>query len=195
MKDVLTTGQVAKLCNVTIRTVIKWFENGHLEGYRIPGSRDRRFPRENVIRFMRAHGIPLGELERESRGRKRVLIVDDDEALVTLLEQYFASLGLFELDVAYNGYEAGLKTISFRPDLLMLDYHLGDTTGAEVAAAIRRNPEVADTKVLVMSGYLSDAEAEGLLDKGVDAFLRKPFDMEKARDRVLQLLGIVEGAA
>jgi excisionase family DNA binding protein len=188
MNEVLTTGQVAKLCNVTIRTVIKWFENGHLEGYRIPGSRDRRFEKTKVVAFMKAHGIPLGELERGLSTRRRILIADDDAALRTILEAYLKGLGLFDLEVAANGYEAGLKTHAFRPHLLMLDHNLGDITGSEVAESIRRDPELSDTRILVMSGFLSEADVKSVLERGVDDFLRKPFSMEDARDKIFQLL-------
>ncbi|MFN9969658.1 MAG: helix-turn-helix domain-containing protein, partial [Phycisphaerae bacterium] len=58
-KEVLTTGEVAKICNVAPRTVSKWFDSGSLKGYRIPGSRDRRIPTSELIRFMKAHNIPL----------------------------------------------------------------------------------------------------------------------------------------
>lgn len=191
MKDVLTTGQVAKLCNVTIRTVIKWFENGHLEGYRIPGSRDRRFVRDKVAQFMKDHSIPLGDLERELSSKRRVLIVDDEEAVVMMLEEYLGSLGLFEIEVARNGYEAGMKTQAFRPHLLVIDHNLGDVTGAEVATSIRQNPDLKNTRILVMSGYLSDSEARDVLQHGVDDFLRKPFELEAVRDKVFQLLGVV----
>jgi len=190
MKDVLTTGQVAKLCNVTIRTVIKWFEKGHLEGYRIPGSRDRRFPLDNVVAFMKEHGMPLGELERQLSPRKKILLVDDDEALLLVLEEYLDGIGIFEIEVARNGYEAGLKTHSFRPHLLVLDFNLGDITGAEVASSVRSSEDLAGMQILVMSGYLSDAQAAELMQRGVDDFLRKPFQMEALRDKVLELLGV-----
>ena len=63
MKTIFTTGQVAKICKVAPRTVSKWFDSGRLRGYRIPGSQDRRIPREHLIRFLREHGMPLGELD------------------------------------------------------------------------------------------------------------------------------------
>ena len=62
-KDVLTTGQVAQICNVAPRTVTKWFDSGQLKGYRIPGSKDRRIPTTELIRFMKAHDIPTDEIE------------------------------------------------------------------------------------------------------------------------------------
>ena len=59
---VFTTGQVAKICKVAPRTVAKWFDSGRLKGYRIPGSQDRRIPREYLVKFLAQHGIPLGDL-------------------------------------------------------------------------------------------------------------------------------------
>ena len=59
---IFTTGQIAKLLNVSPRTVGKWFDSGRLRGYRIPGSQDRRIPRDYLIKFMQEHGIPLGKL-------------------------------------------------------------------------------------------------------------------------------------
>ena len=61
-KDVLTTGEVAKICNVASRTVSKWFDSGQLRGYRIPGSKDRRIPVSNLVKFMKSHGIPMDGL-------------------------------------------------------------------------------------------------------------------------------------
>ena len=59
---VFTTGQVAKICKVAPRTVSKWFDSGALHGYRIPGSKDRRIPLNQLIRFMKQHGMPLNGL-------------------------------------------------------------------------------------------------------------------------------------
>ncbi len=55
---VFTTGQVAKICKVAPRTVSKWFDSGRLKGYRIPGSQDRRIPRDYLIKFLKEHGMP-----------------------------------------------------------------------------------------------------------------------------------------
>lgn len=58
-KDVLTTGQVSRICNVAPRTVCRWFDSGRLRGYRIPGSKDRRIPIFELTRFMKAHNMPM----------------------------------------------------------------------------------------------------------------------------------------
>lgn len=67
-KTIFTTGEVAKICKVAPRVVSKWFDSGRLRGYRIPGSQDRRIPKEYLIRFMKEYGMPLGDLESESNG-------------------------------------------------------------------------------------------------------------------------------
>ena len=59
VQNIFTTGQVAKICNVFPRTVCKWFDSGRLRGYRIPGSQDRRIPREHLLRFLREHGLAI----------------------------------------------------------------------------------------------------------------------------------------
>src|ERR1700689_5786025 len=84
VKDVLTSGEVAKICNVAPRTVSKWFDSGALHGYRIPGSKDRRIPLNQLIRFMKHHGMPLNGL---MTGCTRVLIVDGGQEIVEVLEK------------------------------------------------------------------------------------------------------------
>ena len=190
-KEVLTTGEVAKLCHVTIRTVIKWFEKGHLKGYKIPGSRDRRFARGDVLLFMKEHGIPLTDKDLEPSARKRVLVVDDDEAVLAILEEYLRQIGMFEWQTARNGYEAGLKTNSFKPHLLLTDYNLGDITGLQVAQSVRSDPALDGMRIVVVSGVLTDAEVGDLRHKGIDDFLRKPFTFEQVRDTIFRQLKVV----
>jgi len=72
-KDALTTGDVAKICHVAPRTVSKWFENGQLKGYRMPGSNNRRIPVSELIGFVRIHNIPTKKLPVI---KIRVLIAD-----------------------------------------------------------------------------------------------------------------------
>lgn len=65
-KAVFTTGDVARLCGVAPRTVSKWFDTMDLKGYKIPGSRARRIPRQHLITFLKQHGMPLFGLEEVS---------------------------------------------------------------------------------------------------------------------------------
>ncbi len=190
-RAVFTTGEAARLCNVTIGTVIRWFDTGELKGYKIPGSRDRRIPRDELIAFMRMHGIPLGELE-EARGKKRLLIVDDEPGIVATLAAFFRSLPLFEVETAGNGYAAGALTVAFRPDVLIIDYNLGDVTGLDVAKTIRSNAALSRTRILCMSGFVSEDESKALLAQGIDDFVKKPLDLLDLQQRVVRLLGLFD---
>src|SRR5579863_10432230 len=75
MKTVFTTGEAAKICKVSQQTIIRCFDSGQLKGFRVPGSRFRRIPREALYRFMKDNGIPTDALES---GKRKVLLVDDD---------------------------------------------------------------------------------------------------------------------
>jgi excisionase family DNA binding protein len=85
MKKVFTTGQVAKICQVAPRTVSKWFDSGKLRGYRIPGSQDRRIPRDQLIRFLKENNMPLGALEEE--GWHKILVVGAEPLFLDRLRE------------------------------------------------------------------------------------------------------------
>lgn len=191
MKDVYTTGEVAKICKVTIRTVIKWFESGDLEGYKIPGSKDRRIPRENLVAFMKKHKMPFNIPTKEGPGKRKILIADDDKGIVSFLDAYFKKKDIFEVRNAFNGYEAGMLTMDFQPEILLLDYNLGDIDGAQVTRIIRNSPAVQNTKILVMSGFLPDDEVQTIFEAGADDYIKKPFKVEELMDKIYRLLGII----
>jgi excisionase family DNA binding protein len=188
MKDVLTTGEVAKICNVAPRTVSKWFDSGALHGYRIPGSKDRRIPLNQLIRFMKHHGMPLNGL---MTGSARILIVDDEQDIVEVLEKILEDEAKYEVEVARSGFAAGITAEKFRPHVLLLDMHLKDVDAPEVAKQVKKSADLQLTKVIAMSGKLTDAEAQGLLSGGFDGFLRKPFHVRQVIEAIEDAMAVV----
>jgi excisionase family DNA binding protein len=188
VKDVLTTGEVAKICNVAPRTVSKWFDSGALHGYRIPGSKDRRIPLNQLIRFMKQHGMPLNGL---MTGCTRVLIVDDEQDIVEVLEKILEDEAKYEVEVARGGFAAGITAEKFRPHVMLVDMHLKDIDAPEVAKHVKKNPDLQLTKVISMSGKLTEAEAQGLLSTGFDGFLRKPFHVRQVIEAVEDAMAVV----
>ena len=188
VKDVLTTGEVAKICNVAPRTVSKWFDSGALHGYRIPGSKDRRIPLNQLIRFMKQHGMPLNGL---MTGCTRVLIVDDEQDIVEVLEKILENEAKYEVEVARSGFGAGVTAEKFRPHVILCDMHLRDVDGREVCKQVKSSSDLQLTKVIAMSGKLTDAEAQGLLGSGFDGFLRKPFHVRQVIQAVEDAMAIV----
>ena len=120
---VFTTGQVAKICKVAPRTVSKWFDSGRLKGYRIPGSQDRRIPREYLIKFLKEHGMPLGDLEDEAMAK--VLVVAQDQILIENLRRELPVERQFKVGGAASGFEAGIQAESFHPDCIIVDFSIG----------------------------------------------------------------------
>src|SRR6266581_8714956 len=163
VKDVLTTGEVAKICSVAPRTVSKWFDSGALHGYRIPGSKDRRIPLNQLIRFMKQHGMPLNGL---MTGSTRVLIVDDEQDVVEVLEKILEDEAKFEVEVCKGGFEAGVSAEKFRPHVILLDMHLGSIDAKEVCKQVKSSQDLQLTKVIAMSSKLSDDEAKALNSTG-----------------------------
>lgn len=188
VKDVLTTGEVAKICNVAPRTVSKWFDSGALRGYRIPGSKDRRIPVNQLIRFMKQHGMPLNGL---MTGCTRILIVDDEQDIVEVLEKILEDEAKYEVEVARGGFAAGVIAEKFRPHVILLDMHLSDIDGKEVCKAVKANPDLQLTKIVALSGKLMDEEAKGLMNQGFDGFLKKPFHVKQVIEAIEDAMAVV----
>lgn len=186
-RDVLTTGQVARICKVAPRTVSKWFDSGNLRGYRIPGSKDRRIPVQALIRFMRAHGIPLDGLES---GQTRVVIVDEDEDIVRLLSRTLSDEARYDVRTAANAFEAGMLLESFHPHVLLLDIALPDVDLRSIHRVIAGKPELQDVRIIATSGSISDGEAQGLRQLGVAGVLRKPFDVRQVRRAIEEVMAV-----
>jgi excisionase family DNA binding protein len=181
MKDLFTTGEAAEICRVSQQTIIRCFDSGRLKGFRVPGSKFRRIPRSSLIRFMRDNNIPLDNLDS---GKRKVLIVDDDAEIVELISDILSGEGGFEIRTASSGYEAGMITQQFRPDLILLDYMLPDVNGNVVCQTIRKNPEFENTRIIIVSGVIKQEEIDQLLRAGAQDFLKKPFNISELLDKV-----------
>ena len=185
MKDLFTTGEAAEVCRVSQQTIIRCFDTGRLEGFRVPGSKFRRIPRASLLKFMKDNHIPLDNLDS---GKKKVLVVDDDIEIVELISEVLLRDGRFEVRTASSGYEAGIATEQFGPDVILLDYMLPDVNGNVVCQTIKSNPRFEDIKIIIVSGVIRQEEIEQLLKSGAESFIRKPFAIEELTGKVSDAL-------
>ena len=192
MKTVFTTGEAAKICKVSQQTIIRCFDNGQLKGFRVPGSRFRRIPRDQLFHFMRDNGIPTDALES---GKRKVLLVDDDAELVELMNKVLEEDGRFEVRIASNGFDAGMMVKEYRPDMIVLDVMLPDINGKEVCHRVRADSSLEDVRILCISGMIEEDKIQELKLSGADDFLHKPFDIEELIDRMCGLLEIEPASA
>jgi excisionase family DNA binding protein len=185
MKTVFTTGEAAKICKVSQQTIIRCFDNGQLKGFRVPGSRFRRIPREMLYKFMKDNGIPTDALES---GRRKVLLVDDDTELVEIMTKFLEEDGRFEVKIATTGFDAGMLVKEYRPDIIVLDVMLPDINGKEVCQRVRADNTMEDVRILCISGMIEEDKIQDLRLSGADDFMHKPFDAEMLIERMCKLL-------
>lgn len=186
-KTVFTTGEAAKICKVSQQTIIRCFDNGSLRGFRVPGSKFRRIPRDHLFSFMKENGIPTDALES---GKKKVLVVDDDQDLVDLICDGFKRDGNFEIRTANNGFDAGMQVREFRPDLVVLDVMLPDINGKEVCQRVRSDSALDMVKILCISGMVEQDKVEELKVAGANDFMQKPFAIDDLVNRACELVDL-----
>jgi len=115
---------------------------------------------------------------------KRLLIIEDDAALSEILANIFNDMGLycsFKMDAPnINAIE------QFKPDLIVIDYHLPKLNGGEICKAVKHNRNLCSVPVMVISAY---SEIILSLDGSLfDSFIEKPFDMDEISTAVKRLL-------
>jgi len=119
---------------------------------------------------------------------KTVLIVDDEEYIVTSLEYVMKSAG-YEVVVAYDGEQAIEKIKATAPDLLILDVMMPKLDGFEVCEKIRANPLWESIRIIMLTAKGRDSERDKGISLGADAYMTKPFSTRDILERVTELLG------
>jgi excisionase family DNA binding protein len=190
MKTVFTTGEAAKICKVSQQTIIRCFDNGQLKGFRVPGSKFRRIPREALYKFMKDNGIPTDALES---GKRKVLLVDDEPEIVEVVNKALQEDGRFEVRIASNGFDAGMMVKDYHPDLIILDVMLPDINGKEVCHRVRADTSMEDVRIICISGLIEEEKVQELMLAGADAFIRKPFDVDELIEKMCAQLEIETG--
>ncbi len=183
-KRIFTTGEAAEVCKVSQQTIIRCFDAGRLGGFRVPGSKFRRIPRAELIKFMRANEIPVGALDQ---GARRILVVDDDAQIIEMFKDLFGRNDRYDVKFCSTGYDAGLLTEQFRPNLIILDYMLPDVNGNIVCQRIRAHDELKDTRIIFVSGVVKPEDIDSLRAAGADDFVSKPFDVSNLLKRIDEL--------
>jgi two-component system, OmpR family, response regulator RpaA len=181
--DSYTTGDVARLCQVTKRTVIKWIDSGQLRGYTIPGSRHRRVSADRLREFLSAYKMP----DYTRLVRRRILVVDDDLDLLELLKD--ALRDQYDVDVATSALEAASRLPVFRPDVILLDIRLPDLSGLDVCRHFQGYKQERRVPILTMSAFGGEIDPGEVRRSGADAFLSKPLKMADLKKRIESMVG------
>lgn len=181
----LTPGQVAKLLMVSPAALRIWAEKGEINALITPGGHRRFLPSE-VDRFAKERGLITHNIEDK---KISVLIVDDEVQFSSYLKKLLSKYpDYIEVDVANNGFDAGIKLNEFKPDVILLDLMMPDLDGFDVCRKIKSSAKTSDIRVIAMTGYPSPANLEKILSLGAESCLSKPINKEV----LLSQLGIKE---
>ena len=187
-KNVLTTGDVAKICNVAPRTVSKWFDNGQLKGYRIPGSKDRRIPVSELIRFMKVHNMPTTALPV---GKIRVLIADSNDKTASALADILRSEADYEVQTVQSNFGTGAVVQKFAPHVLLVSLLAEGINAMSICKYIRANEDLRTIKVIAIVNQLSDSESAALLQKGFDGYVPYSAEATEVVKRIEEATAII----
>lgn len=187
-KDVLTTGDVAKICHVAPRTVSKWFDNGQLKGYRIPGSKDRRIPVSELVRFMKMHNMPTSALPV---GKIRVLVADSNDKTASALADVLRSEADYEVKTVRSNFGTGAIVHKFAPHVLLVSLLSEDIDAVSICECIHTHEDLRTIKIIALVNNLSESESEALMQKGFDGYVPYSADAKEVIRRIEEATAII----
>ncbi len=188
----ITTGEAASHCQVSLPALRRWIRDGRLKAFQTPGKHARIEVRE-FQRFLKEYGMPPYSSDGVPPGL-RVLVAEDEPGVVEVLTGLLAAHPRRPtVETAVDGYEALIKVGSFRPSFLILDIVMPKLDGLEVCRRLRADPETRDIKILAVTGR--DDLVQSVLAAGADACIAKPFGFDAIDHEIERLLGSPERAA
>jgi len=185
MNNYFSIPQAAKTCSVDRSTMHRWVKSGKIKSYSTPGGH-KRILIKDLKNWLKENQIPIKINEIKEKNTK-ILIVDDDISVQTYLKKMLSGI-FIDIEVASDGFQAGIKLIQFKPDLILLDLFMPNMDGFEVCKTVKENPSTHKTKILIMTGHGTKENYNKAILLGADAFLSKPSSKKEIINCVEKLL-------
>lgn len=178
-KKLYTTHEVARLLGVTPITVIRWIEGGKFKCYTTVGGH-RRIEHDELIQFAREYNLPWkGEEEIERRKDFVILAVDDEPAILEMIQDMLIQEKGLKIIIALNAFSAGARLVEDRPDAIFLDFKMPELDGFDFTRFVREDPRFKELPIVAMTGLKTQEDLEKIMNSGVTSVLSKPFTEEK----------------
>lgn len=184
----LKPGEIAAYCDVHHRTVSRWIANGQLKGHKLPGRGNYRVQLDDFLAFLEKQKMPMPKdlISEVPSSMAKIVIIDDEPAFRAAIKRALYGNN-YDITLANDGFQAGVKLMQLKPDLITLDLDMPGLNGFEVLNFIKQVPEFAQLKVVVISG-LPEADLEKAKAHGADAVLAKPFENSTLNNVIADLL-------
>jgi len=188
-KDFLTTGEAAKLVEISRSTISRNFDKGIFQGRKNPITGERFISRESLISFLKQYNLPFETLAQE---KKKILLGTADDHLFSFLQMILSDDDRVEVERALFGGDVLVGCSKTHPDLLILDEELSDIPAAEVIRSLRRMGELQNLKIVCCA---RDRNARKCLDWGADgAFSKDDLRQEEVAGTIYSFLNLQEEA-
>ena len=188
-RNFFSTGQIGKICGVSIATVQKWIDAGEMESFRIPlTDAGRRVPRESLLTFMRKYKVPTDELE--PKPSYRVLVAQEDSELRNQVERILGGLNKpIKVVTVGEGVETLVRIGDIKPDLLVFDLRLTGMDGMKMIEFLKTSTEWRGTKIVVLSELTAEEKAK-LEELKVDGIIAKPATPQQLKKSLSNIAGV-----
>ncbi len=178
-----TTFEAARICHVTHHSIKNWIKQGLIRASRTPGGH-YRILEEDLNEFREKYDMFA---PRRKTGKKRIMIVDDEQDALDLMERILTAEG-FELVTVNNATEVGLKAAQSVPDLILLDFLMPEVNGFEVCKALKDNEQTRHVPIMAVTCLTKEDDIERIFAAGADEYLPKPFKVEDLLAKVQELV-------
>lgn len=183
--ELFTASDVARYCQVDLKTIHNWADKGEIRHFRTPG-RHLRFRRLDVLDFLRKYGYPIPDVLR--MGKPKVVAVDDDPAVLATLRRALTTR--FELTTFQDPFDALVAVGNLQPDALVLDVKMPGLDGVRCLERLRAIDATAHIRCIVYSSH--DDMKKSATEAGAYDFIRKG-EATDLRDSLERLMGLERG--
>jgi len=170
-----TTFDISKICDVYPTTVANWIDERKLKAFTTPGGH-RRVSADDLKKFLEKYKIPF-PAELFSNDKKKVLVVDDDKAVLKVISRILTKSKNYEIYSTTDGFHAGHLFSEIKPGIIILDIKLPGIDGFEVCRRIREKDK--NVKIIAITGYDSEETRKKIMASGANVYLSKPFKAEE----------------
>jgi len=183
--ELFTASDVARFCQVDLKTIHNWADKGEIRHFRTPG-RHLRFRRLDVLDFLRKYGYPIPEVLR--MGKPKVVVVDEDPAVLAAVRRTLAKK--FDLVTFQDPFDALVAVGSLQPDALILDVRMPGLDGIRCLERLRGIDATAHIRAIIYSSH--EDMKKPATEAGAYDFIKKG-ELADLRDSLERLMGLERG--
>ena len=180
--ELFTASDVARFCQVDLKTIHNWADKGEIRHFRTPG-RHLRFRRVDVLDFLRKYGYPIPDVLRT--GKPKVVVVDDDPAVLAALRRTLSRR--FDLTTFQDPFDALVAVGSLQPDALVFDVKMPGLDGIRCLERLRAIETTSHIRCIVYSSH--DDMKKSATDAGAYDFIKKG-EAAELRESLERLMGL-----